>query len=246
MEQYNVTQPDFVESISIPLQQVCRVLAEGKELTLQQEELIHRVIDTTYIDQLYVEYFSDNMKELVRAGNPDYLTSHKGDYFKLWLELGIKYPKTYLEAYIGQTKGYYSPSEVYPVADVEGVIENDTGLQGEFLIRGKLLVKVREILIKLQNIIPLYGALWSMASLFWLTLLFLILTLGRRTSISEFQNTCTIITVWIPNIAVITTLLLATPVASEFRYAYNLAYCLPLYLAIMLITQNESSYAYHK
>ena len=243
MEHYDVTQPDFVESISVPLQQVCRVIVEGKELTLEQEELIHKVIDTTYIDQLYVESFSDNMKELVRAGNPDYLTSHKGQYLKLWVELGLTYPEVYLEAYIGQTKGYYSPSEIYPVADVEGVIANNTGLQGEFLIRGKLLVKVREILLKLQNMIPLYGAFWSMGSLFWMTLLCLIFSLGKKKSseASQLQNICRTITVWIPNLAVIATLLLATPVASEFRYAYNLAYCIPLYFAIMCILRSEAS-----
>ena len=239
MDHYEVKQPDFIESISIPLQQVGRVIATGQELTTEQNELINRVLDSSYVPELYTEYISDNMKELVRAGNPEYLTEHKGDYLKLWIELGLKYPDIYLDAYIAQTRGYYSPSAVYQVAEVDSIIDNDTGLYREYLIGGKLIVKVREILIKLQDIVPLYGALWSMGSLFWGTLLFLGLTLGKTLSfnLKSKMNFGNLITVWMPNIAVIGTLLIATPVAIEFRYAYNLAYCLPLYFAIMMVSR---------
>ena len=153
----------------------------------------------------------------------------------------MKYPDIYLDAYVAQTRGYYSPSAVYSVAEVDGIIDSDTGLYREYLIRGKVIVKLREILIKLQDMIPLYGALWSMGSLFWGTLLFLGLALGRKGSFSLKANLnfMDLITVWIPNIAVIGTLLIATPVAIEFRYAYNLAYCIPLYFAIMLTTKEN-------
>lgn len=249
MDHFQVVQPDFVESISIPLQQVCRVVAQGKELTPEQEALLNRVMNVSYIDDLYAEHISDNMKELVRAGNPEYLTRHKGEFFRLWLELGCQYPKIYLDAYIEQTRGYYSPSAVYPVADVEGVIANDTGLSGEYLIGGKALVKIREILLKLHTIIPLYGAFWSMGSLLWLALLTLVITLSiakqeetpkKKKKGTSFQEAVRLCAPWLPGIAIIATLLIATPVATEFRYAYHLVYCIPLYPAIMLITQKEA------
>ena len=241
MDHYEVKQPDFIESISIPLQQVGRVIATGQELTPEQNELIRKIIKTEYVPELYTEYISDNMKELVRTYNPDYLISHKGDYLKLWIELGLKYPDIYLDAYVAQTRGYYSPSAVYLVAEVDGIIDSDTGLYREYLISGKLIVKLREILIKLQDMIPLYGAFWSMGSLFWGILLFFGLTLGKTLSfnLNSKMNFLDLITVWIPNIAVIGTLLIATPVAIEFRYAYNLAYCIPLYFAIMLISRRN-------
>ncbi|MBQ9990677.1 MAG: hypothetical protein IJP31_07030 [Lachnospiraceae bacterium] len=246
MNHYEVEQPDFVESISIPLQQVCRVVAVGKELLPDQEELLGKIMDISYIDDLYTEYISDNMKELVRAGNPQYLEEHKGEYLKLWLKLGLTYPDVYLDAYIQQTRGYYSPSAVYAVADVEGVIDNDTGLYGEYLIGGKILLKAREILLKLHTLIPLYGAFWSMGSVLWLTLLTLALLLSCPSaspdgagSGSKKSPAAFLIPVipWIPNLAVIATLLIATPVATEFRYAYHLVYCLPLYAAILLLTK---------
>lgn len=241
MEHYEVEQPDFVESISIPLQQVGRVISTGQELTPNQDTLIRKIIKTEYVPELYTEYISDNMKELVRTYNPDYLVTHKADYLKLWIELGLKYPDIYFDAYIAQTRGYYSPSAVYSVAEVDGIIDNETGLYREYLLGGKIIVKVREILIKLQDIVPLYGALWSMGSLFWATLLFLALALGQKNSftLKKNMNFIDLITVWIPNIAVIGTLLIATPVAIEFRYAYNLAYCIPLYFSITLINKEH-------
>ena len=242
MEHYNVEQPDFVESVSIPLQQVGRVIATGQELTSEQEELIKKIIKIEHVPELYTEYISDNMKELIRTYHPEYFISHKMEYLKLWIELGLKYPDIYYDAYIAQTRGYYSPSAVYSVAEVDGVIDNETGLYREYLLGGKLIVKIREILIKLQDIIPLYGALWSMGSLFWGTLLFLALTLGQKTSftLKEHMSFLDLITVWMPNIAIIGTLLIATPVAIEFRYAYNLAYCIPLYFAVMLIHSKKN------
>lgn len=241
MEHYEVKQPDFIESISIPLQQVGRVIATGQELTGEQNELINKVIDSSQVPKLYTEYISDNMKELVRANHPEYLVSHKAEFLKLWIELGLKYPDVYLDAYVAQTRGYYSPAAVYSVAEVDGIIASETGLYREYLISGRLIVKIREILIKLQDMIPLYGALWSMGSLFWGTLLFLGLSLGRRILLewNSKLNSLELITVWLPNISVIITLLIATPVAIEFRYAYNLAYCIPLYFAIMMTIKEK-------
>ena len=234
MNHYNVTQPDFVESISIPLQQIGRVIATGQELTEEETILIDAVIDRSYVPQLYTEYISDNMKELVRAGSPDTLANNKYEYFKLWLALGLKYPNIYFDAYIAQTNGYYSPAITYPVAETDGVIDNETGLYREYLISNKIIVKLREISLKLQNIVPFYGSLWSMGSLFWGFLLLLGLRLSKKHSSLTYLD---FVAIWLPNLAIIGTLLIATPVAIDFRYAYSLVYCIPLYFALLWIDE---------
>lgn len=200
---------------------MCYVIATGQELTVEQKEVIEKIIKIEYVPELYTEYISDNMKELVRSYNSEYLMEYKLEYLKLWIELGLEYPKVYFDAYIAQTKGYYSPSATYNVAEVDGIIDSETGLYREYLLRGQVIVKIREILIKLQDMIPMYGALWNMGSIFWGTLLFLGLAISRKNSfaINIKMNFLDLITVWMPNIAVIATLLIATPVAIEFRYA---------------------------
>ena len=144
MNAFHVVQPDFVESICIPLQQTARVICEDKELTEEEWESIHKVIDTTYIKELYAPGFADNMKELVRAGDPGYLTEHKGEYLKLWY-----------------------PDVAYTVGDIDGIIANETGVTSHPLIGGPFIVKTKEILQKLGDMLPLYGLLFSMGAMFW-------------------------------------------------------------------------------
>lgn len=217
-----VTQPDFIESICIPLQQVARVICEEKELTPGQWESVHKVIDTTYIQELYAPGFADNMKELVRAGNPEYLTEHKGEYLALWLSLGLQYPGSYLQAHIDQTIGYWYPDVAYTVGDIDGITASATGAESRPLIGGPFVVKTKEILQKLGDMLPLYGLLFSMGSMFWAFILSIAIVCAKKQ-----YNRCIL---FLPGASLILTLLIATPVASEFRYAYPLAYTLPLYL----------------
>ncbi len=231
MNAFHVVQPDFVESICIPLQQTARVICEDKELTEEEWESIHKVIDTTYIKELYAPGFADNMKELVRAGDPGYLTEHKGEYLKLWLSLGLRYPSTYIRAYIDQTIGYWYPDVAYTVGDIDGIIANETGVTSHPLIGGSFIVKTKEILQKLGDMLPLYGLLFSMGAMFW-TLTGCIAVVFAKKQYQRFI-------LFLPGLAVILTLLVAAPVSSEFRYAYSLAYTMPLYLLLPFIRSPE-------
>lgn len=173
------------------------------------------------------------MKELVRAGNPDYLTEHKTEYFKLWFSLGIKYPATYIQAHIDQTIGYWYPDVSYTVGDIDGIIANETGIASQPLIGGKFVVKTKEILLKLGDMIPLYGLLFSMGAMFWTLIGCIAIVLAKK----QYRRSI----VFLPGLAVILTLFIATPVSSEFRYAYSLAYTLPLYLLLPFLKEPAAS-----
>lgn len=222
MNHAGVKQPDFIESLSIPTQQIAAVIANDRFLTDEQLALIEEVIEIEHVKDLYVPTFADNMKELVRAGNQDYLTSHKGEYFKLWLELGLSYPGDYLQAYISQTHGYFYPDSFYPVADAEGISASKLGVAHTPLIRGPLVVKLKEISIKLGSMVPLYGILWSMGVIFWIYLFCIGNSFVRR---EHSKLIC-----YLPTLAVFATIMIATPVATEFRYVYFMVFSLPFYL----------------
>ncbi len=222
MSACQVTQPDFVESVSIPLQQVARVICDDKGLTPDEWDSVHNVIDTSYIRSLYSPGFADNMKELVRAGHPEYLTAHKEEYFRLWLTLGLRYPATYIQAYIDQTIGYWYPDVEYAVGNIDGIPASQTGAVSRPVIGGPFIVKGKEILLKLSDILPLYGLLTSMGAMFWLFLCCI--------AVAFIKEQTERYILFLPGLAILLTLLAATPVSTEFRYAYSLAYTLPLYL----------------
>ncbi len=208
---FGVEKPDFVESLSVPTAQIARVLVNDRVLTAKQKELIDNVIDTTYIHELYAPDYADNIKELVRAGNVEYLENNKGEYFKLWVQLGVKYFPDYVMAWYDLLGGYVYPDFSYTVGDIDGIMGNDYGLVWKPVIGGKVVVKVKEILIKLGGFVPIYGMFWSIGTYFWFLVYAIIMFTRKKVKAAE---------AWLL-LLMMFTLLIAAP-NLEFRYAYSL------------------------
>lgn len=225
-DHFDVAKPHFTESLSIPLQQVARVVTEGRSLTNEQEALIDQVVDVSLIPEYYDPVLSDPIKALVVYNNADYLEEHKGEFLKLWAELLVKYPRDYAEAFIDQTKGYWYPAPA-DLRTNEGISPNDAGLSWPHLLRGQLPVKISELLLKMPDLFPVYGLLWSIGAFTWL-MLFLFafqLLFGEKKYLL----------LYLPFIGTILTLLLATPVASDLRYAYPVFLGMPFMLSLPVL-----------
>lgn len=219
MSSFNVAQADFTESLSVPIQQVARVLVNDRELTEKEKAQIAAVIDTTYIHELYAPDFADNMKELVRAGHPEVIENNKGEYLGLWLSLLTKYLGDYVNAWFDLVGGYIYPDVSLRVGDIDGIMSNDYGLIPTPRIGGKAIVKGKEILIKLGSFLPLYGMLWSIGAYTWAAVFILIFLLINK------KNKLTL-AVLMP-LAIVATLLIAAPVL-DFRYGYALVMSMPV------------------
>ncbi len=222
-----VKGPDFVESLSLPLQQVARVLVDDRPATLDDLDMIDKVIDRTYIKELYVSGYADNIKELVRAGNPAVLEDNKRDYLGLWIRLLLKYPGEYIKAWFDLEGGYIYPDVSYKVADADGIMPNDLGLYPTPIIGGKF-IKVKEILIKLSDFMPLYGMLFSIGAYAWgLVLTFIIAIKKKRMPLPHLLM-----------LLLLCTLLIAAPVV-DFRYGYAYVLSFPILAAISFTNHEE-------
>lgn len=222
MNSCEVAQPDFVESLSIPVQQAARVYYEGQSTAPEDDAMWNRIMDISRIPDTYYNRCSDNIKSLIREGNPAYLDTHKGDYAMLWLRFGLRHPGAYLRAYLDATEGYWYPDIPNLIGSNERIAENEYGLTARPLLSNPLTVKLKEIIFKLQDMLPLYGLLWSLGALFWAALLFLGKAFAHQKPVR--------LLLFLPNLAVMATLFVATPVYNEFRYAYSLILSLPLFL----------------
>ena len=90
LEKLNVAQPDTIEALSIPAQQISRVIKVGNDLTSEQRTLLENVVDVSKIPEYYSPGISDPIKDLIRErGNQSYLIDHKGDFLKLYVQLGM-------------------------------------------------------------------------------------------------------------------------------------------------------------
>lgn len=233
MDAFGVQQPDFIESVSIPMQQITAVICNDRYLSEEERALIEEVVDLTYIRDLYNPTFADNIKELVRAGNQDYLVAHKNEFLKLWIHLGLRYPGDYLTAYVKQTYGYWYPDSFYLVAEAEGVSATDLGVSHTPLIGGPLVIKSKEIAVKLGSMVPIYGTLWSMGVACWVLLFSVSVSVIRR---DYHRLIC-----YLPGAALLLSVLVATPVATEFRYVYFLVLCLPFYLITAILPEEADA-----
>jgi hypothetical protein len=222
MEIYEITQPDYAESISIPIQQIARVITNGEQLSDSEYEYVSQIMDIEQVPLVYQADVSDNIKNLIRQTGLEYLENNKSEFFKVWFSIGLAHPKAYFDAYVDQTVGFWYPDVASEVGLSDGIYDNPLGLTWQPVISGSFLVKLKEIVFKLPDLIPLYGLLWSMGFLFWVVLIIAAICIRS----GELENTV----ILLPFIFLTLTLCIATPVANEFRYAYPMFYSLPLLL----------------
>ena len=225
---------DTVESLSIPIQQVAYVVKNTNNLTNEQRELLDKAVDTDMIKDEYLNWLSDNIKNLVREhGDQEYLSKHKAEYLKLWAELGIKYPDKYLKAYINQTCGYWYPDVQYWITSYRCLndgfdikADSKAGPFSDFIM----------FYINAYIETPFLGLLWSIGTGVWV-FIFMIGTAVRR-------HRRSVLIVYLPVLSVWLTLLIATPVYSEFRYIYSLFTSMPLFCVIPFLkieTESEKT-----
>lgn len=220
-----VEPPDTIESLTMPVQHLLCTYARGGNLKAEEVEMLEAVVPLAQIDDYYNPYLFDMTKNYIREhGNQSVIADNKWEYAKLWLRVGLRNPMLYLEAEIRQTAGYYALhiphdqilySEYYMVEnpfDIETerkVFSYDASLaMGEFL----------------QWFQTFYNNVWSLGMNTWLMLFCLACALYRRRCALVFA----------PCVMLLGSLLLATPVYNEFRYAYGVFAALPFLISVAL------------
>lgn len=220
----NVRQPDTMEALSIPAQQIARVVVEKRALTSNEKQLLEKVIDINEIPKKYKPFISDNIKNLVRQkGNQHLLKEKKNEYLNLYISLGLKYPTSYARAWIDETKGYWNSGYEYWRWS-KGIKENKLGIK-----LTPLSEKANSFLNRYLNVftkVQILRTVLCIGLFVWLNILMIFISLYRKDKIG--------ILVTIPTIMVALSLLIATPVFSEFRYIYSIFCALPLISVIVL------------
>lgn len=97
------------EILSVPMQQISRVMLYGEED--ETEEFQEQV--RTYIPdyEKYTPRVADNVKA---SFNKSAFEENPAGFIRLWAELGIKYPGCYVDAFFSMNLGFWYPDMVYP------------------------------------------------------------------------------------------------------------------------------------
>ncbi|MDE5753195.1 MAG: hypothetical protein K2H89_01420 [Oscillospiraceae bacterium] len=224
-----VTQPDTIESLSIPAQQISCAICDGAELTEEQRDLLNQIVDVSRIPERYAPQISDSIKNLVReTDNQAFIGEHRLEFLKLWVSLGLQNPKSYLLAHIDQTYGYWYPDVQYWVYASE--FRSD-GF--ELKKESKLSKESGERLEKWRNAYSshyYWGLFWSIGLTTWVAIFMAGAVFVKKRK--------AFLLLYTPLAGVFLTLMIATPVFSEFRYYYSAFTTLPLLCMIPLIKED--------
>lgn len=212
----NVQRTDAIEALSIPAQQIARVIHQEQYIEDSDMELLKKVVDVEAVKEQYKPYLSDPVKTLVRqsSGN-DVILSNKAEYLELWIRLGLQYPGTYIAAWVEQTRGYWNAGYNFDVCSTM-VADNELGVTR--MVRSEecftFTTKVIDAFANntfLCFFVSIGFCFWIYLVLFWFNIS------GKWDGWIET----------VPFIGIIISLCIATPVFSAFRYSFALYLSIP-------------------
>lgn len=228
-----ITNPDTIEALSMPLQNVSRVLHDGGDVTDDEKALLSHIFTVDRAAESYTSYTSDTMKTLVReTGDQAYLREHAAEYLRLWLRVGLRNPRLYLYSWIDECCGYWAPEYISP-----RVHYNDTGDMKDYLTDNSYGYYADPVLpdggIRLvqwwmvnAKTIPALAMLSNIGSVTWLAVLALGAAVVRRQRHSLLLH--------LPFVLLFLVLMVTTPYNVEYRYLYPLLIALPMLYAVSL------------
>ncbi|MDE7258116.1 MAG: hypothetical protein K2N77_02590 [Lachnospiraceae bacterium] len=214
-----VEPPDTIEGLTMPTQHILCAYLKGGELTEEEVAMIDEVVPVEEVGDYYNPWLFDIVKNFIRSGgDQQVIADHKWEYFKLWFRVGLRNPLQYVVAQVRQTAGYWA----YDVKDYEYVygeyymVDNPFGITTQRkLFTYEAELGMHDFLMGFQD---LYNKVWSLGLSTWLMVFAMAYTLYQRHSIM----------IYVPYIMLLITLMLATPVYNEFRYAYGLFAAFPV------------------
>lgn len=212
-----------VESVGIPAQQIASVIYEDRELTSSQEEILFNICSKQDWKDYYAPCIFDNLKWYAPSFNASYLDEHKVDFLKIWFELLPSNLDLYISSYFMATNSFYNLNYTFgSAAFYTGVWFENQGIVENNVIKDQTGIDLKDYL----NRTPLMRESWF--------ILFLLVTMWLALSKNKEY-----IFAYLPALLSTLTVLIATPVASHFRYIFFLVLLLPLFI-IMTLINNQS------
>ncbi len=218
-----VEPPDTIESLTMPVQHLLCAYVRGGNLEPEEVAMLEAVVPLEEIDDYYNPYLFDMTKNYIRQyGDQRVIAENKWAYARLWLKVGLRNPMLYVEAHIRQTAGYYAlhiPHDQILYSEYF-MVDNPFGIENERKVFSyDVSLSMGEFLQWFQTF---YNKVWSLGMNTWLLLFALACTFYRRRRAISFA----------PCVMLLGSLLLATPVYNEFRYAYGVFVALPFLFSV--------------
>ena len=212
------------EMLSIPLQQIARVVANDGNVSDEQKDLIGKVLPIETVKEKYKEMLVDDIK-WDKDFNEEYLYSHMDEYTDLWLEIGKQNPDKYFEAFLLETSGFWTfnvkGKEAYISAEVWETL-NDKIKNIDLIAENSNFTFKNDILS-----VPLYsGGFFAWIMLLSMFIAFRICKKGAMIG-------------YLPEFLLWLTVMTATPMGQALRYVYILVLLVPFNIIYPAMIKNN-------
>lgn len=225
-----VAPSEKVESVGILLNQMARVAALDGDMTESDREYLNSILPIEQYETVYTPTCTDNLK-----WNPSFNgAALENDFFKHWLSLFIQNPRAYFEAWELQTFGFWAVDEPHAIThgNISGGVPRNTaeayaGDLDAYQINAenKLGSDIwRDIFPQDNQSIPISFIFWG--------LLYLSVCLVLR-------GKGLWLVALVPSLALLATLIVASPIWYWPRYGAAVQFLIPFYVAIVVLMRQE-------
>ena len=225
---YNVERSKAIEAYSIPLQQISRSVVYDKNLTKEELTEVNKYIRSSLIKYSYVNYISDPIKNISKS---KIIERDTRGFINLWYKLFFKHKRSYIEAYLSQTLGYWYPDTPYWTIGMSREYSNfkTENVYNKSLINIKFIDSTFENVDSKEN--PFAIIIWGIG--------IRVIAFFLCVCLMLYNNKKKLVFICIPIIALWISLMIATPVFSELRYMYALFLALPFIIGLSLGTPKD-------
>ena len=223
---FHVSEPDMIESLSIPAQQITAVISYDGKISEEQKKLLAGVIELEKVPEAYLESTtcSDAIKNLVReTDRQEYIGEHAGEFLKTWISLFFDNPRIYVEAFIDETKGYWYHNTKFPFIWATYIQENGMGIDRASQLPEGMVQGIRGYLDAYKKHFDEYLSVGLFIYLFFVCLM------------CGIHKKSAHLIAYLPALGIWGTLLIATPVFADLRYAYAIYLSVPFLTCLTVV-----------
>lgn len=217
----------------MPLQQVAAVYRTDGKVPEEDRDVLTAAMNPEAASRCYAPAFADPVKLNLRESviDVEYIQNHKVDFLLAWVRMGLANPKTYVQAWLAETRGCWDPlaknsgqsyflvlSDNTPGSEEWDALKQKHGLHNHTLLP-KAIAKLLRPLYKRLLVCPSVGAL------FLVMLLLALVACWRQGSITPLAAA-------VPGVLLWATLMISTPLSLALRYGIYFLLVIPVLAAM--------------
>lgn len=226
-----IGQAGFAESVGIPLQQISYTVAHDQSFEKEDLEFLEEIIPIETVKESYSPISVDDIK-FNSEFNTDFFEAHKKEFVKLYLKWLPTHFPAYVQAYLLSTRGFWhmTPGSLRWIA-ADKVDDNDLGIYSVDVLSSRFGLHLKQDMFKAMESI---GRLpfTDVGVMVWLVFFYVLISLKQK---QRWK-----ILLIVPILACWLTIMIATPVADQFRYLYYYYLMLPIVCIFMFVKKSQA------